>query len=80
MKIMGFEIEEELKSYYMALALGVVGALCILVFLAFPSLVTMMIMGFGLLLIVLGVLYLLYAVRLDYKKTGSIKEAIGLSK
>ncbi len=80
MKIMGFEIEDELKFYYLALALGVVGVLCGIVFLVGPSMVTMMIMGAGLFLIVLGALSLLYAIRLDYKKTGSIKEAIGLSK
>ncbi|ATZ61152.2 MAG: hypothetical protein BME93_03325 [Methanosarcinales archaeon Met12] len=80
MKIMGFDIEDELKLYYLALALGSVGVLCGIVFFVSQSMVTMMIMGVGLFLIVLGALSLLYAIRLDYKKTGSIKEAIGLSK
>ncbi len=80
MKVMGFDIEDELKFYYLALALGAAGVLCGIVFFVSQSMVTMMIMGVGLFLIVLGALSLLYAIRLDYKKTGSIKEAIGLSK
>lgn len=80
MKIMGFDVEDELKFYYLALALGVVGVLCGIVFLVDPWMLTMMIMGVGLFLIILGALSLLYAIHLDYKKTGSIKKAIGLSK
>lgn len=83
MKILGLEIEEELKFYYAALLLGVIGALCILVFMAGHSLTTMMIVGFGMFLIVLGILSLLYYIRYtkiyQNRKQGSLKEAFGLT-
>jgi len=70
--------EGELKFYYAALLLGVIGALCIIMFLASHSMETMMIMGFGMFLIVLGILSALYAIYQDRKK-GSLKEALGLT-
>lgn len=57
---MGFDVEDELKFHYLAPALGVVGVLCGIVFLVSQSMVTMMIMGVGLFLIVLGALSLPY--------------------
>lgn len=70
--------EEELKFYYAALLLGIIGALCIIIFLAYMGLTTMMIMGFGMFLIALGILSLLYAIYQDRKK-GSLKEVFGLT-
>lgn len=70
--------EGELKFYYVALLLGIIGALCIIIFLASMGMTTMMIMGFGMFLIALGILSALYAIYQDRKK-GSLKEALGLT-
>ncbi|MDI6639641.1 MAG: FMN-binding protein [Methanocellales archaeon] len=72
-------VEKELKFYYAALLLGIIGALCILVFMVGHSMTTMMVIGFGMFLIMLGVLSLLYGIYADYKRTGSLRETFGVT-
>jgi len=76
--VKGVKIAEDIKFYVIGLLLAALGVLCVLGFLVHESLTTVMMAGAGFGLIFLGTLSMLWGIYSEYKKTGSIKVALGL--